>query len=534
MKLSNINYQFLIIILFFNLSPNFLNNAYSADLKRQKKIHNKSQIKDKINSYNKLNQAKKELKNDEIDYFNEDDLLENIMEIDEWFEGDDDLESNKDDSLKIKEESPKINDQQNQTRLQDINISDFGVLRVVIENKNAQKKYDTDESQIFLNPQIFDVKENEKIKNLETPEKPNQKSVFSINHRLVNDLSFANNFSNPRNNFQDTTGVVRFSTNLEYKNFKLFSILRFARIDNNRDIERRLNDPAGGGSRSFDNFGATLPELNLKYSLGNNSIIAGKFTSNFGTAWRWNQGVFIHNIASNYGLFEKLGFAFVSKYGDIKKTGLYNFSFSTFTNDRKNFDNSVFHRREGDGKSKAIAGDTRSLKSYTLATDINFEFAENERLSYHLAYANLAINKEMSPIKNAKIKNQNGYVFGVNYIFPIIKKLNAETLIEYTRISNINGNTDISNKFLTTNLIFKYNKKYSLMFGNSKNKIKNKLISRSYDNSNEINFGYEFDKTKFYDKITAQIVYHQLTIKSPNQNQTNKSWAILLRYIKNF
>ncbi|MFM6972638.1 MAG: hypothetical protein ACKOXJ_03360, partial [Alphaproteobacteria bacterium] len=116
----------------------------------------------------------------------------------------------------------------------------------------------------------------------------------------------------------------------------------------------------------------------------------------------------------------------------------------------------------------------------------------------------------------------------------IIKKLNAETLIEYARTSNINGNTDISNKFLTTNLIFKYNQKYSLMLGNSKNKIKNKLISRTLNNASEINFGYEFDKTKYYDKITAQIGYHQLVEKSANLNQTNKSLAFLLRYIKNF
>jgi len=530
MKLSYKNYNFIIIlILCLNLLPNPSKYAFGADFKQQ----NKQKIKAKTKSNNKLNKVKKEFKNDEIDDFDDEDFLENVLEIDEWFE-DDRLDDIKDDSLKIDDDSKKINNEQNQVQPQDGNISDFGVLRVVIENKNAQKKYDTDESQIFLNPKIFDVKENEKIKKLEMPEKPIQKLAFLINHRLVNDLSFANNFGNPKNNFHDTMGVVRFSTNLEYKSFKLFSILRLARIDNNRDVERRFNNPLGGGSRTFENFGLTLPELNLKYSFGNNSIIAGKFSPNFGTAWRWNQGILIHNIANNYGLFEKLGLAFVSKYGDIKKTGLYNFSFSTFTNDRKNFDNAVLHRRESDRKSQAIAGDTRSLKSYTLATDINFEFSENERLSYHLAYANLAINKEMSSIKNSKIKNQNGYVFGINYTFPIIKKLNAETLIEYARISNINGNTDISNKFLTTNLIFKYNQKYSLMLGNSKNKIKNKLISRTHNNASEINFGYEFDKTKYYDKITAQIGYHQLVEKSANLNQTNKSLAFLLRYIKNF
>jgi len=492
-----------------------------------KKI-NKVKKNSKNSSKNSIKKSNLKAKQVEISSNNDDDLsddefLENIFEFDDLF--DDDLAKNQQELSK--NQTIKTNEPENI-------ISDFGVLRVVIENKKTEKKYDTDESQIFLNPKIFDVKESEKIKSLEILEKPIPKSNFSINHRLVNDLSFVNNYGNPRNNFHETTGVVRFSTNLEYKNFKLFSILRFSRIDNNRDVERRFNDPRGGGSRTFENFGITLPELNLKYSYGNNSFVAGKFTSNFGTAWRWNQGIFIHNIASNYGLFDKLGLAFVTRYGDVKKTGLYNFSLSTFTNDRKNFDNALFHRRESDSKSQGLAGDTRSLKSYTLATDINFEFSEDEKLSYHLAYANLAINKEMSAIKNAKIKNQNGYVFGINYIFPIVKKLNAETLIEYARISNINGNTDISNKFLTTNLIFKYNKKYSLMLGNSKNKIKNKLISRSYSNASEINLGYEFDKNKYYDKITAQIGYHQLIEKLPNQNQKNQSMAILLRYFKNF
>ena len=525
MKFPSLGFQILIIFLSLNLGLNFNNQALATNLTKENKAKKKSK---NISQQH----PKSKIRNKKIQEQDDEDLLDYIFDEEDWFEDYDKQENEQ--SKIITDNSQQINSNQISNQSNDSNISDFGVLRVVIENKKTQKKYDTDESQIFLNPQIFNVKENEKIKNLEITEKPVQKSIFSLNHRLVNDLSFANNFGNPRNNFQDTTGVVRFSSNIEYKNFKLFSILRLARIDNNRDQERRLNDPSGGGSRTFENFGVTLPELNLKYSSGNNSIIAGKFTSNFGTAWRWNRGIFIHNIAGNYGLFEKLGLAFVSKYGDIKKTGLYNFSFSTFTNDRKNFDNALFHRRDSDSKSQGLAGDTRSLKSYTLATDINFEFSENERLSYHLAYANLAINKEMSPIKNAKIKNQNGYVFGVNYTFPIFKQLNAETLIEYARISNINGNTDISNKFLTTNLIFKYNKKYSLMIGNSKNKIKNKLISRSYNQASEINLGYEFDKTKYYDKITAQIGYHQLIEKSPTQNQTNKSMAVLLRYFKNF
>lgn len=519
MKFPYIGSQFLIVFLCLNMSLYGKNEALGANLKKEKIILEKP----KNISASKNNS---DIENEE------EDLLDDVFEVEDWFEESDNQQNEQ--SKIITDNSQQLDSQQNFNQYQEPNISDFGVLRVVIENKKTQKKYDTDESQIFLNPQIFNVNENEKIKNLENVEKPLKKSDFSINHRLVNDLSFANNFGNPRNNFQDTTGVVRFSSNIEYKNFKLFSILRLARIDNNRDQQRRLSDPSGGGSRTFENLGVTLPELNLKYSSGNNSVIAGKFTSNFGTAWRWNQGIFIHNIAGNYGLFEKLGLAFVSKYGDIKKTGIYNFSFSTFTNDRKNFDNALFHRRDSDAKSQGLAGDTRSLKSYTLATDINFEFNEFEKLSYHLAYANLAINKEMSSIKNTKIKNQNGYVFGVNYTFPIFKKLNAETLIEYARISNINGNTDISNKFLTTNLIFKYNKKYSLMIGNSKIKIKNKLISRAYNQASEINFGYEFDKTKYYDKITAQIGYHQLIEKSSTQNQTNKSLAILLRYFKNF
>ena len=242
----------------------------------------------------------------------------------------------------------------------------------------------------------------------------------------------------------------------------------------------------------------------------------------------------MHSVAQNYALTEKLGFTAITKYGDLKKTGIYNFSLSLFTNDRKNLDNSLLHRKNSDTKSEAIAGDTRSLSSFTLATDINFEFKEKEKLSYHFAYSKLGVNKNATAIGLDKLKKQAGVVLGMNYKFPINKDLDLETILEYAKIKNINGDSAISDQYFTSNFILKYLSNYSLMLGNSNNKNKNRFNSGQSLNVSEINLGYEFNKNAIFDKLTTQIGYHQTLTKTMNKTNKDKAFALLIRYYKNF
>lgn len=434
------------------------------------------------------------------------------------------------------EEDSQVKDESTQSDSSD--DGDFGIIKdIVEEEKVIEKNLDGDEDKIFLNKDIFNKQTKESLRKIIDKIPKIEVQKLKISNRIVADTTSTNNFqsANQRNEFRDITGSLRYYSTIQLnKNFEIYGLARLARLDNNSDIERRERNNKSGNHRTFENLGINLSELSIKYSNGNNSLIAGKFTTNFGTAWRWNKGIFVHTVPQNYALNEKLGLTAVTKYGNIKKTGLYNFSLSLFTNDRKNFDNSLLHRKNSDTKSQAIAGDTRGLSSMTLATDINFEFTEKEKLSYHIAYSKLGVNKNATTVALERLKKQTGVVFGMNYKFPIRENFDLETILEYANIKNINGDSNISDKYFTSNLILKYYSNYSLMIGNSNNRNKNLASSKQSTNITEINLGYEFNKNKFFDKLTTQIGYYQTLSRLTTMSNKEKSFALLVRYYKNF
>jgi len=450
----------------------------------------------------------------------------------------------KNNEIKIYEKNEDDNEvednQVNDKNTQDDSSSygDFGIIKdIVEEEKVIEKNLDGDEDRIFLNKDIFSKQSKESLRKIIDKIPKIEVQKLKITNRVIADTNTTNNFqsANQRNEFRDITGALRYYSTIQLdKNFEIYGLANLARLDNNSDIARRERNNKSGNHRTFENLGINLSELSLKYSNGNNSLIAGKFTTNFGTAWRWNKGIVVHSIPQNYALNEKLGLTAVTKYGNIKKTGLYNFSLSLFTNDRKNFDNSLLHRKNSDTKSQAIAGDTRGLSSMTLATDINFEFTEKEKLSYHIAYSKLGVNKNATAVAFEKLKKQTGVVLGMNYKFPIRENFDLETILEYANIKNINGDSNISDKYFTSNLILKYYSHYSLMIGNSNNRNKNLTSSRQSTNITEFNFGYTFDKNKFFDKLTTQIGYYQTLTRATTRSDKEKSFALLVRYYKNF
>jgi hypothetical protein len=493
----------------------FSANASSSPKKtpKEKSFKEKSKIKN-LSSKRKNNKLdySDEIDDDKIDFFDYEALYKNTN------------------SSKIITENPP------QSNNSEEFLSDFGIIKNTLEEKKTIKKYEEEDDEIFLNKEIFDEKNKIKLRKSLKKEPPQTPEKFKISNRIVNDLNLSNNFGNPQNKFFNTSGVVRYFSSIQInRDIEFYGLFRLATVDNRQDVLRRERDPRGGGSRTFENLGITLSELSFKYTKKNSSIIAGKFTANFGSAWRWNRGIVIHSLASNYALTDKLGFAMITKYGDIKKTGLYNFSLSLFTNDRKNFDNSLFHRRDSDSKSDAIAGDTRKLNSYSFTTDVNFVFSDREKLNYHIGFSKLAINKRQAlNLDLQNIKKQQGIVFGMNYEFPINKDFTGETLIESAKIKNINGVLNTLNSYLTTNFILKYDNKYSLLIGNSINKNRNNLLNHSRSNISEINIGYDFSKNKYFDKLTTQIGYHQNIEKGDLLNRKNKAIAFLIRYSKNF
>lgn|GEM_PF-852644 len=535
-NLISINkFLFLIFLIFTPNSQSFAKQDFSIDL--QKKSELKKNFKSKVVK-NKTNLKSRKIAQKTVPKS----LPANLVKTPDDDLNDDDEDSDNFDYESLYKNNQNnieniINESENSSKNNPISneFSDFGIIKDTVEEKKVIKKYDSEEDEIFLNKDIFDEKNKTILRKSGVQQPTPEEKNFKISNRIVSDLSLTDNYGNSRNKFFDTNGVVRYFTSIQLKkDFEFYGLFRLSRFDNDFDIAKRQQSSNGGGSRIFENMGIGISELSLKYSKNNSSLIVGKFTANFGTAWRWNKAIAVHNIPQNYALTEKLGITAITKYGNIKKSGLYNFSLSFFTNDRKNFDNSLFHRRQSASKSQALAGDTRSLASYALATDISFDFSEKEKLRYHIGYSKLAVNKRASSLPSNIIKKQQGIVFGMNYEFPISHDFSGEAILEHADIKNPDGDTRVLNNYLTTNFILKYSNKYSLMIGNSRNKNKNISLNSSRRNISEINIGYEFTKNKYFDKLTTQLGYHHRTEKNADQNTNNKALSILIRYYKNF
>ncbi len=372
------------------------------------------------------------------------------------------------------------------------------------------------------------VTENAKfIKNIEP----------KISNRFIGEVAFDDNYqsTNRQNEYKESFAKVRFYSNFHLnKQVWISSYLKLDRIDNQNKTDRRNATSRGGGDRSFENIGVFFEELNLNSSRDNYSLIAGKFNLNFGSAWRWDRGLWIHNIADGYKQAEKLGFSGIYRLGDSKKTGQYSFSFSTFTNDRKNLDNALMVERNTVHKSDARPGDTRSLQSYSASMNINFDFSELEKLTYHFSYIDLAVNERASSVTPTKIDDQKGFSAGMNYQYPINKNLVLDGMLEYAKMKNVNGNSDITDDYFTANIIARFYKNWTMLLGNASTR-RMQVEQFGYDqNLSEISFGYEFDKTNFFDKFTLQAGYKNLRTNNKTSLETQNVFGLLVRYYKNF
>jgi hypothetical protein len=365
-----------------------------------------------------------------------------------------------------------------------------------------------------------------------------------ISNRIVIDGDLNRNFkaSNDNDEFNNISGKIRFFNNIYFnKNISFNSYLKLQDVKNLNPLTQTSISNNNGKDRYFRDIGLFAEELNFRYhnenqekKIGNNFIL-GKFNLGFGSAWRWDRGLWIHSLAETYKQVEKIGIANVLQAGNIKKTGQYNLGFSMFTNDRKNLDNALFSNKHSGSKSLATPGDTRALKSYNLSLDVNFDFDKNEKLNYHFSYLNLAVNGKDSQVNPYKIADQKSFAFGGNYKHPLNDKIYLDNLIEYVKINNFMGDSDRLRGYLTLNSILKYQKNWSLLLGNSRLKDRN-LNGLSFNqNLSEISLGYEFDKNNYFDKLTIQLGYRHNRIAFLGHNvQTQSSQGLLIRYYKNF
>jgi hypothetical protein len=358
-----------------------------------------------------------------------------------------------------------------------------------------------------------------------------------LTNRLVLDVNLDDEYQSTdrKREYNDTYGRMRLFSGYNFaKNFSLNSFIRIDPVYQSSEATRRNNLANGGGDISFENEGLFLEELNLTYNGKKHAFVLGKFDLNFGTAWRWNRGIWTYNIAENYRQNEKLGVNGIYRLGNAKTTGLYEFSYGIFKNDRKNLDNSLITDRDSNSKSDAIAGDSGGLQSYITSLDINFDFSQQEKLSYHFSYINLGVNSRASLVNPNKIADQKGFVAGMNYKYPVQKNYIIDGLLEYAAIKNLNGNSDVGEKYFTANVINRFYENWNVTLGYA-NRDNSHVGQYGFtSNLTEISMGYEFLKNSFFDKLLFQIGYKNQRNNFGTSLETRNVLGALMRYQKNF
>jgi hypothetical protein len=352
----------------------------------------------------------------------------------------------------------------------------------------------------------------------------------NLTNNLAYDVIFNDQYqsTNSQDEFNNTASKGRLYSNLNFtENFALNSFLK---IETSNKLAQN-----NGKNRTFQNESLFFEELNFSYNSKKFAAILGKFDLNFGSAWIFNRGIWAGELAQNYQQKEKLGVGGVYRAGNSKTTGGYNFSLTSFTNDRKNLDNSIITSRNSDSKSYGKAGDTRNLgQSYNAAVDINFDFSEQEKLTYHFSYLNLAANKRASLLDLSKISDQKSWTAGLNYKYPLDENFALDALLEYVSSKNVGGNSDAKENYFTSNVIGKIYQNWNLTLAYAKRDFSQIAAAGFEQNLAEISAGYEFEKNIFFDKLLIQAGYKNQRDDYKTSLKTRNVLGILLRYQKSF
>ncbi len=317
------------------------------------------------------------------------------------------------------------------------------------------------------------------------------------------------------------------------KNLYLKSQFRFKELNPySEQQQREASDKPG--NKSFEDEGLYVKKLSLNYKYNNNLLLIGKFTTRFGKSWTRKDNIWLFEKArTKYRQDEKIGIANYIKLGDKKKNGLYNLGIATFTNDNKYLSNSIITKRDVDNDG-INPGDSRGLKSYVVSMDIEYDFADNEELSYHFSYLNLDVNRKKSNLEQDKIADMTGYALNMNYKYPILNNVLGEGFIEYVKFNNYEGNQDKNSYFLTTSLSLYFLENYGITIGQYHDKQQEIGQYTKNINAKELSFSYNFSEDSIFRGLRIISGFKKEKIFYSNYKNIDNIFGVRLRYIKLF
>ncbi len=342
--------------------------------------------------------------------------------------------------------------------------------------------------------------------------------------------------SNPQNEYNENYLRSKLDLNVKFNN-KFYLKSSFLLRESNPDSEEleRSESPKGGGNKSFEDEILYIKALNLNYDYKNATFTAGKFTTRFGQSFKRQDNLYLFEKSRDqYRQDKKLGFSSYVKAGNEADTGHYVVGLAVFTNDSKNLDGSTITKRDGTNKNDGNPGDKRGLKSYIASMDINYDFGNEEKLSYHLSYINLSVNDKQSPVTKSKTEDTKAYALNMDYQYPLHKNIIAQGFIEYANFNNHEGNIDKDVDFLTTILTFYFFKNYNITIGRYQEE-QTQINTNGIDNNvRELSLGYKFSDQSILKGLQIMGgIKREKTDYKTSKVRDNVA-GVLVRYIKTF
>jgi hypothetical protein len=209
-------------------------------------------------------------------------------------------------------------------------------------------------------------------------------------------------------------------------------------------VFENIQDRDPNDDNYFDNEGAFIEEIKLNYENGPWSAFAGKFNPAFGIGWDF-RGIWGEDFAEDYEITERIGFGAAYVF-ETPNAGTHALTASTFFADTSFLSRSVITSRGELDKSDGGVSNTESFESFALSLD-GENLAGVDGLYYKIGYQNQAEGDA-----DIGADRQSGIALTLGHSIPVNDRVQADALIEFVDINNVDG-ADVDSQYITTSLI---------------------------------------------------------------------------------
>ena len=201
-----------------------------------------------------------------------------------------------------------------------------------------------------------------------------------------------------------------------------------------------VNEPTDGRDSWFGEQGTFVETLAANYDDGRWLATAGKFTQNFGIAWKLAPGIYGDEFPEDYKLTERWG-ARAGFRADAGDWGEHVLSAAAFFRDTTVLSDSAFTRRGPLRRADGGPANTGDPRSFNLALDSD-EFVVAPGLRTHLGF----LRQARGTVNDAA---ETGVAAGVAYDLELAEDWAIMPLLEYVRFRDAGGTDGARARYLT-------------------------------------------------------------------------------------